>query len=197
MTRRRLPFALLLVLGVALPACTATAPAPARPDPRDEGASIFALDVALTDQEGSSIRLADLAGHPAIVTMGYTSCTSICPGVVDEMKAIERGLGARAADVRFVMLSLDPARDSPQALRTFARERHLDLTRWRLLAASEDDVRDLAAVLGVRYAPAASDEIVHSGVIVALDSRGVVRYRQVGAGQDPKALLDAIAGAQD
>jgi protein SCO1/2 len=97
--------------------------------------------------------------------------------------------------VSFVLVSLDPPRDSPRALRRFAREHHLDLTRWRLLAPSEEDVRDVAAVLGVRYGPAASGEIVHSGLIVALDRNGVVRHRQVGVGQGLKPLLDAVTAS--
>lgn len=158
----------------------------------DAAGSIFALDVALVDQNGATLRLADLAGHPMVVTMGYASCTSVCPRVIEDMKAVERALGARAQDVRFVLLSLDAARDSPPALRQFARDHHLDLARWRLLAASDEGVRDLAAVLGVRYAPAASGEIVHSALIVVVDRSGVVRYRQLGVGQDPKPLVDAI-----
>jgi cytochrome oxidase Cu insertion factor (SCO1/SenC/PrrC family) len=159
--------------------------------------SIFALDVPMIDQHGAATRLADLAGHPLVVTMGYARCTSVCPAIVEEMKAIERTLAARARDVRFVLLSLDPGRDSPQALTTFAGERRLDPARWRLLAPRDaDSVRDLAAVLGVRYAPAGADAIAHSALIVVVDRQGVVRYRQSGAGQDPRPLLDAVLSVQ-
>lgn len=193
MTRRHRSVAVVLGLCVALSACRTTDPTSARADARLDGASIFALDVALVDQDGARIRLADLAGRPMILAMGYTSCRSICPSVIEEMKAVEHSLGTREPDVRFVMLTLDPARDSPQALRRFGSERHLDSTRWRLLTASEDDVRDLAAVLGVRYAPAPSNEIVHSSLVLAIDRRGVVRHRQVGVGQDLKPLFEAIS----
>ena len=196
MTRRHPALAVVFGLCTALSACRTTEAPPAGAGTRGDDASVFALDVGMVDQNGTRVRLADLAGHPTILTMGYTNCRSICPSVIEDMKAIERRLGTRRPDVRFVMLTLDPARDSPEALRRFASERHLDPARWRLLAASEDDVRDLAAVLGVRYAPAASNEIVHSSLIVAVDARGVVRHRQVGLGQDMQPLLDAIGVAE-
>jgi len=161
------------------------------------GASIFALDVPMIDQHGAAARLADLAGHPLVVTMGYARCTSVCPAIVEEMKGVERTVGARSQDVRFVLLSLDPGRDSPQSLAAFAAERRLDPARWRLLAPRHaDSVRDLAAVLGVNYAPAGADAIAHSALIVVVDRQGVVRYRQSGAGQDPKPLLDAVHASE-
>jgi protein SCO1/2 len=126
------------------------------------------------------------------MTMGYTRCTSVCPAIVEEMKAVERELGARARDVLFVLVSLDPVSDSPEALMRFARDHHLDPARWRLLTARDGDaVRDFAAVLGVKYAPA-SGEIAHSATIVAVDRRGVVRHRQTGVGENRRALLDAV-----
>ncbi len=156
-------------------------------------ASIFDLDVTLIDQDGTRVRLADLAGQAMVVSMMYTSCTSVCPRVTEDMKSMERQLAARAKSTKFVLFALDPGRDTPQALRQFAADHQLDVARWRLFATSEDGVRDLAAVLDVKYAPAASGDISHSALIVVVDQHGVVRHRQVGVGQDPKPLLDAIA----
>lgn len=180
--------------GPPTPATHARAATPA-PGAGSEDASMFVLDVALVDQDGTRAQLEDLAGHVMVVTMMYASCTSVCPRVTEDMKAIERQLGPRAKDIRFVLFSLDPGRDTPQALRQFATDRRLDLARWRLFAASEDGVRDLAAVLGVKYATEPSGDIAHSAIIVVVDRQGVVRHRQLGVGQDPAPLLDAVAGA--
>jgi protein SCO1/2 len=182
--------------GPPAPATDARAPAPS-PGAAADDASVFALDVTLVDQDGTRAQLEDLAGHLTVATMMYASCTSVCPRVTEDMKAIERQLGSRAKDIRFVLFSLDPGRDTPRALRQFATDHHLDLARWRLFAASEDGVRDLAAVLGVKYAPESSGDIAHSAIIVVVDRQGVVRHRQLGVGQDPSALLDAVAGATD
>jgi protein SCO1/2 len=187
---------------VGVSACRQDARPPASATPKTQAAlqeaagdeaSMFAMDLTLVDQDGTRARLKDLAGHVVLAAMMYASCTSVCPRVVEDMKAIERQLEPRAKDIGLVLFSLDPGRDTPQALRQFAADHHLDLTRWRLFAASEDGVRDLAAVLGVKYASEPSGDIAHSAIIVVIDRTGVVRHRQVGVGQDPAPLLDAVA----
>jgi len=165
-------------------------------DPSLSGASIFDLDVSLIDQDGQTTTLAELDGDVMLAAMVYTSCTSVCLRVTEEMKIIESQLSGGDRGVRFVLFSLDPGRDSPAAMRTFAASHGLDTRRWRLLAAAEDGVRDLAAVLGVRYQEEVGGEIAHSAMIFVIDPRGVVRHRQVGIGQDATALVAAVRRAR-
>lgn len=160
------------------------------------GESIFDLDLQLTDQDGRSLTLADLDDHVMVAAMVYTSCTSVCLRVTEEMKKIEQQLSGVDRDVRYVLFSLDPGRDTPEAMRQFARAHHLDTNRWRLVAASEDGVRDLAAVLGVKYQAEENGEIAHSAMVFVIDDDGVVRHRQVGVGQDPSELVAAVRKAR-
>ena len=162
----------------------------------DDG-SIFDLPLDLVDQNGTRLALRDLQGRVMVAAMTYTTCTSVCPRITEDMKAIEAQLSADAGrDVRFVLFSLDPGRDSPMALTRFAGEHRLNLERWRLLATSEDGVRNLAAVLGVKYAPMPDGEISHSAMIFVIDKTGVVRHRQVGLAQDSRPLVEALVKAQ-
>jgi protein SCO1/2 len=109
------------------------------------------------------------------------------------MKGIERLLPASALDAMdFVLFSLDPGRDTPQALKAFARDHGLDASRWRLLATNEEGVLDLAAALGVKHRRDASGEIAHSAIIFVVDAVGVIRHRQVGLGDDPSDLIEAL-----
>lgn len=160
-------------------------------------ASIFALDLELIDQDGRRLTLADLEGRVMVAAMVYTSCTSVCLRVTEEVKKIEQQLVGADRDVRYVLFSLDPGRDTPAAMRQFARAHHLDTSRWRLVAATEDGVRDLAAVLGVKYQQERDGEIAHSAMVFVIAADGVVRHRQVGIGQDPAELLDAVRRARD
>jgi protein SCO1/2 len=161
----------------------------------DTDASIFELDLPLIDQAGHPAKLADLGGEVTLAAMVYTSCTAVCPRITEEMLEIERQLAGAGEEVRFVLFSLDPGRDSPAARRQFARDHRLG-ERWRILATSEEGVRDLAAVLGVKYRPEADGEIAHSAMIVLIDREGVVRHRQVGLGQNPATLVAAVRKAR-
>jgi protein SCO1/2 len=161
-----------------------------------DGESIFDLDLDLMDQDGREMDLADLHGDVMVAAMVYTSCTSVCIMVTEQMKAIEQQLAAVDADVKYVLFSLDPGRDTPDAMRAFARDHKLDGSRWRLMAASEDGVRDLAAVLGVKYQQEENGEFAHSAMIFVIDDDGIVRHRQVGVGKDSSELVAAVRKAR-
>ena len=79
-------------------------------------------------------------------------------------------------------------------MRRFARDHALDTARWRLLAASEDGVRDLSAVFGVKFRREADGEIAHSAMIFVINPSGMVRHRQIGLGQDSGPLVRAVSG---
>jgi protein SCO1/2 len=194
--------ALLLPIGGCArggdPPGDAVAPAHSVADPGAiaEGESIFDLDLDLIDQDGHELELADLRGDVMVAAMVYTSCTSVCIMVTEQMKAIEQQLAGVDADVKYALFSLDPGRDTPEAMRTFAREHRLDGSRWRLMAASEDGVRDLAAVFGVKYQLEENGEFAHSAMIFVIDDNGVVRHRQVGVGKDSSELVAAVRKAR-
>jgi len=160
------------------------------------GVSIYALDATLTDQVGRAVRLQDLAGKVVVTAMTYTSCPAVCPRIASDMQDVERRLPDHARNgVQFVLFSLDPGRDTPEARRRFAATHHLS-ERWRFLAGTDDDVRDLAAVLGLKYQRTDDGEIAHSATILVLDRTGVVRYRQAGLSADHSDILAAIASAR-
>lgn len=159
--------------------------------------SLLDLTFPLTDADGRTRHMTDLRGTRFVASMIYTSCTSVCPRVTADLRAIEKALPeADRARMRFVLFSLDPERDTPAALRRFAVDHSLDLARWTLLAAGPDDMRTLAAVLGVRFRPDEGGEIAHSAVIAVVDSSGVVRYSQTGQQNDVTPIVTAIRAAR-
>jgi protein SCO1/2 len=60
------------------------------------------------------------------------------------------------------------------------------------MRADEGSVRELAAVLGIRYRRVSDEDFIHSNVISVLDSEGVLVHRQVGLGVDPEESAAAI-----
>lgn len=155
--------------------------------------SIYHSATTWLDQRGSERRLRSLAGRVRVVAMVYTSCAVACPRIMLDMKRIEAELGpALADDVGFVLVSIDPERDTPERLAEFAAGSRLDPDRWTLLTGNPGDVRELAVLLGVQYRQAAPGEWIHSNLITVLDRDGEVVHRQLGLGADPTATLEAI-----
>jgi protein SCO1/2 len=136
--------------------------------------------------------LASFKGAPFVVALIYTSCQAVCPLILSDMLEIERRLSPAAQRTRFVAISLDPKRDTPGTLLAYAKQRKLDLSRWTLLTGDEDDVREIAAVLGMRYRQVAGGDFVHSSLITVVDGEGVIRRQQIGLRQDPAESVRVI-----
>lgn len=164
--------------------------------PVDEVASDFSLyDLTheWTDQHGSRRTLGSLAGRPQVIALVYTNCAVACPRIVADMKRLEAEMGARAKDIGFVMVSIDPARDTPARLKEYATSTRLDSDNWTLLTADDDVILDLAVLLGVRYRRISETEMEHSNVLTIVDANGRIVHRQVGLGTDPVESVRALS----
>lgn len=162
----------------------AVQPAPALP-----GDSIYQLPLPLTDSQGQTRDWRALRGKPRLVAMFYTSCQYICPLIVESGKAVERQLTpAQQKRLGVVLISMDPARDDPAALRKVIDQRTLDAARWTLASPRADDVRAVAGVLGVRYRQLADGGFNHSSALILVDAEGriVARTEKIGSQPDPE-----------
>ena len=187
--RARLPG---LVLLASLAAATGSTDEPPLP-----GDSVYHVDATLTRASGDAIDWRALRGKPRVVTMFYSTCRSVCPMIVESARAVQRGIpAADRGRVGFVLLTMDPRRDTPEALATVQRERHLDPATWLLLQPDEADVRRLGAILGVRYRALADGEYNHTSTLVLLDADGRVlaRTENIGSAGDP-AFVEAVHAA--
>ena len=179
---------------VALALLFATLPLRAEKPAPLPGDSVYRLSVPLTDARGRVQDWGTLRGKPRIVAMFYTSCQYMCPLIVETAKAVERALPATERDRgSVVLISLDPATDTPAALREMARERNVDARRWTLAAPRPDDVRKVAGVLGVRYRALGNGDFNHTSALVLLDAQGriVARTERMGTTPDP-AFVAAV-----
>ncbi|MGK7311249.1 MAG: SCO family protein [Candidatus Longimicrobiales bacterium M2_2A_002] len=160
--------------------------------------SVYHAESDWIDQHGTTRALGSLAGRVQVVAMVYTSCAYACPRIMLDMKRIEAELGAEyEGEVGFVVVSIDPERDTPEKLAEFAEGSRLDPARWTLLHGSPGDIRELAVLLGVQYRRTAPGEWVHSNLLTVLDRDGEIVHRQLGLGTDPTGTLDAIRAAAD
>lgn len=157
--------------------------------PEPLGARLTSIAGSLVDQDGRTRTLAEWRGSPFIASPIYTRCPLVCPRVVGELKRLERDLPAGEAP-HVLLLSLDPANDTPEALRAFAAEHVLERTHWALLAPDTSMLAAITAALGVAWR-SEGGAIGHSAVVAIVDGAGRIRRRFVGLEADPAALAAA------
>ncbi len=156
--------------------------------------SIFNLSSQWFDQNGKQVVLADLAGQNVVFSLVYLTCQYTCPTTISEMQEIRRKLSSKVrSQTRFVLISIDPERDTPQSMLAYTKKRKLDSKEWTFLTAKNDrEVRELAVALNFQYQKTPDGEFSHSFIIYGLDKTGVVKERVVGAGQDKAALIKVL-----
>jgi protein SCO1 len=194
------PLALLLAAGLlALPAslpaadccpfCTAAASASAT---TLSNRSVYQLDATWTTDAGQPLQLADLRGRPVVLAMFFTSCGYACPRIVADMTRIQQTLPAAVRDqARFILVSFDDVRDTVPVLRTY-REQHALDGHWVLLRGAPGDLRELAAVLGVKYKRDAAGMFEHSNLITVLNTEGEIVHQRAGLEGGLAAVAQAV-----
>ena len=73
----------------------------------------------LVDQDGRTVDQTMLDGKWSLVFFGFTYCPDFCPTTLTALEATKRQLGDRAKDVQIVFITVDPERDTPQALKDY------------------------------------------------------------------------------
>ncbi|GGL58603.1 hypothetical protein GCM10011392_11330 [Wenxinia marina] len=91
----------------------------------------FAAAFELTDHRGVVRTEDDFAGRWMLIFFGFANCPDVCPTTLAEVAAVMDGLGDDAEEVQPIFISIDPERDTPQALADFVplfNERIIGLT---------------------------------------------------------------------
>lgn len=155
--------------------------------------SIYHLPSNWTTQDNEEIELKDLQGKTLVAVMIYTSCQATCPRLVADMRNIEKEVPKSIADkVQYVFISIDPEVDTPERLKSFAKDNKMEDDKWLFLRGSEEDTREFAAVLAVSYKAISPIDFSHSNIISVFDAQGELSYQREGIGGSNKGLMDAI-----
>jgi protein SCO1/2 len=159
----------------------------------DSTTSIYQFDAPLTDQDGKARRLDLYRGHPVLIALFYSSCPAACPLTIDTLRALEKELTApQRANLRVLMVSIDPERDTVAALHALAEQRRIDTARWTLARADDDTVRTLAALLNIQYRKLPGGEFNHAPVITLLSPAGEIQGSSAKLGTPDPALLEKM-----
>ncbi len=158
--------------------CSASAPVEAAAPFTSD--SLYQLEAAFTDDTGRPFSLGELRGRPVALNLFFASCGYACPLTVTDLLAIQSNLPAELrARTAFVLVSFDTARDTTAILAQYRAQRQLD-ANWIILRGSDDAVRELAALIGVKYKQEADGSFAHSNLVTILNAQGEIVHQRQG-----------------
>jgi len=73
----------------------------------------------LIDQNGKPITDQHFKGRPFLVFFGYTHCPDVCPATLFEVSEVLHALGADADRAAALLITVDPERDTPAAIKDY------------------------------------------------------------------------------
>ncbi|MDP9283451.1 MAG: SCO family protein, partial [Actinomycetota bacterium] len=141
--------------------------------------------ISLHDADGRSVTLAGQRGRYVLVTFLYTHCPDVCPLIASNLNAALRALGRSRRGVRVLAVSVDPAGDTPAAVRAYAKRLQLE-PQFRYLIGARAELRRVWAawhVLSVQRKPGLIDHVAYTALVDRSGKERVLYDSQVHAAQ--------------
>jgi protein SCO1/2 len=171
-----------------------------RPLPGESGVNViqpelnvYAPDFVLINEEGKTVSTKTLKGSVWIAEFIFTHCAGPCK----EMTAKFNELQTKIADkeVKFVSISVDPDRDTPEALKAYGKDAGAIPSRWSFLTGDKSMVYATARGMLVNVIPPTEDSpLMHSEKFILVDANG--KIRSVVDSKDDAATTKMIRDAE-
>lgn len=156
-------------------AATAAAPAPERTLLADPPRAI--ADFQLTDQDGKTVKLADLRGAPVLIFFGFSHCTTACPTALAQLRQLDREHRAELGKTRIVIISVDGERDTPAAMKAWLEPLSPNFTG---LTGAPAQIHNIAAGFSATFYKTPGQKpgdysVQHNSQVFLIDAKGRMR----------------------
>ncbi|WP_298498411.1 SCO family protein [uncultured Maritimibacter sp.] len=104
---------------------------PGSPEPEGQRPlALSAMDFSLADHEGNEVGPETLIGRPAMVFFGFTYCPDVCPTTLSDISGWLDDLGDEANEMSVVFITVDPERDTVDAMSEYVGYFHPAIRGW-------------------------------------------------------------------
>jgi protein SCO1/2 len=172
--------------------------------PAEQGTALIGGPFTMTDHNGRRVTEKDFLGKPVLVSFGFTFCPDVCPAQLLRISEALPLLGEKAKDLQLVFVTVDPARDSPEALKNYLAN---FAPGYVGLTGSAEDVAAIARAYRVYYAKVdnagdpQSYTMDHSSIIYLMDAKGrFLKHfsdRNMDAASLAKAMGEALEAVEE
>ena len=136
-------------------------------------------EFAFINQDSIIISNEDFNKKVYVAEFFFTSCPSICPIMNKNMKRIENRFGKRQ-DFGIASFSIDPSKDIPSVLKTYAESYDVFSQNWHFLTGEKDKIYNLANEgfnIFASVNPRVAGGFEHQGYFALIDKNGFIRCR--------------------
>lgn len=173
----------LLLLSASLPALA-----------QDDAMNVLVLPTKWRDEKGASLELSKWKGKTYALTFIYTSCAGTCPLTTRKLKRLEAALEKAGRPLDLVVVSLDPAHDTPEAVAQYRARYQLEgNTRWNVLVGDDAQVRTLTMLLNFKYTKNPDTGVIlHDNTVFLVGADGTVRMSMSSLDQPLEDFVAAV-----
>ncbi|WP_118134675.1 SCO family protein [Oceanicella sp. SM1341] len=146
----------------------------------------------LVDETGRTVTQADFEGSPTVIFFGFTFCPDVCPTTLYELTLQMQDLGPDADKADWLFVTVDPERDTPEALRQYTSA--FD-SRIIGLSGTEEQVAAMAKQYFAYYKRVPMEggdyTMEHTATVFLMDS-GNELFGTIGYGEDAGMALSKL-----
>ncbi|MFD3450064.1 SCO family protein [Microbacteriaceae bacterium 4G12] len=140
------------------------------------------------NQDGKKFGLKDLKGKVWVANFMFTNCQTVCPPMTANLSRLQKMAAEEKLNVQFVSFSVDPQKDTPEALKAFVQKFTDNTKNWNLLTGyTQDDITKFAKdnFRALVDKPASQDQVTHSTSFYLVDQQGKVVKKYSGLDNPP------------
>ena len=184
--------------GAQTPPAAAASGAAATTAPAPQDARSYFTDLELFTQDGRKVRFYSdmLEGRTVVINVIYTNCQDACPLITQQLNEVRQRMPELfGKQVFFISLSSDPKRDTPKALKQFAKKQNADVEGWTFLTGRQDHIDHILKKLG-QY----SENVEGHSTLLIAGNVPAKRWSKILANAPSAAIaarLSVLAGASD
>ena len=131
------------------------------------------MEFRLTDHEGNEVGPENLIGSPSMVFFGFTYCPDVCPTTLSDISGWLDDLGEEAEGMNVVFITVDPERDTVEAMAEYVGYFHPSIRGW---TGPEEEIARAAQGFRARYGRVPTEggdyTMNHTASVFLFDAKG-------------------------
>jgi protein SCO1/2 len=182
--------ALLAVAALPMEATAEMTAAEQKAEQEAARAREYFTNTELINQDGETVRFFDdvLKDQVVIVNFIFTNCGGACPLMTHKLSLVRDRMEGQIGDtVRFISLSIDPERDTPAAMKEFAKTHHADHEGWVFLTGKPENLERIIKQLG-QY----TDDVEAHSTMMLAGNVSSAHWIKIQPHEQPPAITEKL-----